>query len=105
MLAALGGKPVMTEGDVASWPHIVDEDRRAVLRAMDDATPWHWPMDTMLELESAWSETTGMPHVPAANSGTAALHMPVAAAGVEPGDEVIVPADTFLATASRRCCS
>ncbi|MCL7425465.1 DegT/DnrJ/EryC1/StrS aminotransferase family protein [Streptomyces sp. YS415] len=100
MLAALGGKPVMTEGDVAPWPHIVDEDRRAVLRAMDDATPWHWPMDTVLELESAWSETTGMPHVLAANSGTAALHMAVAAAGVEPGDEVIVPADTFLATAS-----
>ncbi|RKT53690.1 DegT/DnrJ/EryC1/StrS family aminotransferase [Saccharothrix australiensis] len=100
MLALDGGTPVVAEGAVAPWPQVTDEDRHAVLRAMDRATPWHWPMDEVRDLERAWSEWTGMPHVLAANSGTAALHMAVAAAGVEPGDEVIVPADTFLATAS-----
>jgi len=100
VLAIDGGTPVIPEGTFAPWPHILDEDRAAVLRALDRATPWHWPMATVTELEEAWARLTGMPYVLAANSGTAALHMAVVAAGVEPGDEVLVPADTFLATAS-----
>ncbi|MFC5720960.1 DegT/DnrJ/EryC1/StrS family aminotransferase [Streptomyces gamaensis] len=100
MLAVDGGRPVITDDAVAPWPHITDDDRKAVLHALDRATPWHWPMDTVRELEAAWAEFTGMPYVLAANSGTAALHMAIAAAGVEPGDEVLVPADTFLASAS-----
>ncbi|MFE2596643.1 DegT/DnrJ/EryC1/StrS family aminotransferase [Streptomyces sp. NPDC059396] len=85
---------------MAPWPYILDEDRKAVLGALDQATPWHWPMKAVQELEEAWAQFTGMPYVLAANSGTAALHMAIAAAGVEPGDEVLVPADTFLASAS-----
>ncbi|QXE36820.1 DegT/DnrJ/EryC1/StrS family aminotransferase [Streptomyces sp. GMY02] len=100
MLALDGGGSVIPEGAVAPWPHILDEDRKAVLGALDQATPWHWPMKAVQELEDAWAQFTGMPYVLAANSGTAALHMAIAAAGVEPGDEVLVPADTFLASAS-----
>ncbi|MFF3557464.1 DegT/DnrJ/EryC1/StrS family aminotransferase [Streptomyces tsukubensis] len=100
MLAVDGGPRLLPEGTVAPWPHITDEDRRAVGRALDAATPWHWPMRAVQELEEAWAAYTSMPYVVAANSGTAALHMAIAAAGVEPGDEVIVPADTFLASAS-----
>ncbi|QDQ09202.1 DegT/DnrJ/EryC1/StrS family aminotransferase [Streptomyces spectabilis] len=100
MLALDGGTRLVPEGAVAPWPHIVDADRKAVLDALDAATPWHWPMRAVRELEEAWGEYTSMPYVLAANSGTAALHMAIAAAGVEPGDEVLVPADTFLASAS-----
>ena len=100
MLAVHGGPPVIPDGSLAPWPIVTDEDRRAVMAALDRATPWHWPMADVVELESAWAEYTGMPHVLAANSGTAALHMAVVAAGIEPGDEVLVPADTFLASAS-----
>jgi perosamine synthetase len=39
-------------------------------------------------------------HAVAVNSGTAALHAALLAAGVGPGDEVVVPAFTFFATAS-----
>lgn len=95
-----GGKRVIPEGAVAPWPYILDEDRRSVLGALDQATPWHWPMKAVQELEEAWAQFTEMPSVLAANSGTAALYMAIAAAGVEPGDEVLVPADTFLASAS-----
>lgn len=91
---------MLAPGALAPWPHVVEEDRRAVLRAMDEAVPWHWPMTAVRELEQAWGEACDMPYVVAANSGTAALHMAVAAAGVGPGDEVLVPADTFLASAS-----
>jgi dTDP-4-amino-4,6-dideoxygalactose transaminase len=40
----------------------------------------------------------GVPHAVAVNSGTSALHLAVLAAGVGPGDEVLVPAHTFIAT-------
>lgn len=99
-LALHGGSPVVDRTRVASWPIVEDSDRRAVARAMDLATPWQWPMQPVQELEQAWTQFVGTDHALAANSGTAALHMCVAASDVEPGDEVIVPADTFLASAS-----
>jgi len=100
VLALHGGSPVVTPGQVASWPIIDDSDRHAVQRAMELATPWRWPMEPVQELEQAWAAFVGAGHALATNSGTAALHMCVAASDVEPGDEVIVPADTFLASAS-----
>jgi len=42
----------------------------------------------------------GVPHAVATVNGTAALHVALLAAGVQPGDEVLVPALTFMATAN-----
>ena len=50
--------------------------------------------------EDLFRERTGARHALAVNSCTAALHLAVLAAGVGPGDEVIVPALTFCATAN-----
>jgi len=52
------------------------------------------------EFEQALCEVTGANHAVAVNSGTAALHLALLAAGVGPGDQVIVPALTFAATAN-----
>jgi dTDP-4-amino-4,6-dideoxygalactose transaminase len=41
----------------------------------------------------------GAPHAVGCNSGTDALHLPLVAAGIGPGDEVVVPSFTFFATA------
>jgi dTDP-4-amino-4,6-dideoxygalactose transaminase len=51
-------------------------------------------------LEKAFAEHLSARHVVALSSCTAALHLAYLAAGVGPGDEVIVPAFTFVATAS-----
>jgi perosamine synthetase len=48
--------------------------------------------------ESALSERLGLRNPVAVNSGTAALHLALALVGVGPGDEVILPAQTFVAT-------
>lgn len=53
-----------------------------------------------VELEKAFAEFSGAEHVLAVNSGTSALIAAVVAAGIGPGDEVIVPAYTFFASAS-----
>jgi dTDP-4-amino-4,6-dideoxygalactose transaminase len=50
--------------------------------------------------EQKFSRYTGLTHTVALNSGTAALHLALLALGLGPGDEVIVPALTFIATAT-----
>ena len=52
------------------------------------------------EFESKFSAYTGLPHVVPLSSCTSAMHLALAGLGVGPGHEVIVPAMTFLATAS-----
>jgi dTDP-4-amino-4,6-dideoxygalactose transaminase len=46
------------------------------------------------------AERTGVAHAVALSSGTAALHLALLLAGVERGDEVVVPSFTFIATAA-----
>jgi len=99
-LAINGGPKVVPDGLIKPWPHITDEDRQAVMDALNEASPWRYPFPSTVALEQAWAEFVGMKHVLACNSGTAALHMCIAAVEVGPGDEVLVPADTFLASAS-----
>ncbi len=52
------------------------------------------------KFEGALAETVGSRHAVACSSGTAALHLAALALGVGPGDRVVVPAVTFLATAN-----
>ena len=50
--------------------------------------------------EREFSHFCGVQHGIAVSNGTAALHLALVTAGVGPGDEVIIPALTFVATAS-----
>ena len=54
----------------------------------------------MAALEKEWAKYVGSKYCLTTCSGTAALHMALAAVGVGPGDEVITSAFTFLASAS-----
>ena len=51
------------------------------------------------EFEASWSSYCGAGHTIGVNSGTDALWLTLRALGVGPGDEVIIPTNTFLATA------
>ncbi|MEX0638508.1 MAG: DegT/DnrJ/EryC1/StrS family aminotransferase, partial [Burkholderiales bacterium] len=55
-------------------------------------------------LEQEIAALVGVPHAVACNSGTDALHLALRAAGVGPGDEVVTPAFTFIATAEAISC-
>ncbi len=50
--------------------------------------------------EAEFAEFLGVRHAVAVSSGTAALHLALLAVGVKPGDEVILPSLTFVATAN-----
>jgi perosamine synthetase len=56
--------------------------------------------DMVNKFEKAFAEFIGVKYAIAVNSGTAALHVALKSMGVGPGDEVIVPPFTFIATAS-----
>jgi len=78
-------------------PMIGDEERAAVMAALDDPILAHGPRGRQFEADfAAW---TGAPEAITVSSCTAGLHQAWFTAGVGPGDEVIVPAQTHTATA------
>jgi perosamine synthetase len=52
------------------------------------------------EFEKLFAQFCGVSHAISCNNGTAALHLALQALGVKPGDEVIVPTLTYIATAN-----
>lgn len=61
-------------------------------------TGWVSEGPAVKEFEQALADGLGLKGAVALNSGTSALHLALALAGVGPGDEVILPAQTFVAT-------
>src|SRR6266849_3702044 len=55
------------------------------------------------EFEAAFADYLGVRHCIGVASGTDALHLILRALGIGPGDEVVVPAHTFIATAMAVC--
>src|SRR5690606_18399798 len=80
-------------------PIIGDEEREAVDRVMRSGMIAQGPEVATFEQEFAQTMVAGRTCV-AVSSGTSALHLGLLAAGVGPGDEVIVPSFTFAATAN-----
>ncbi|MGH3245870.1 MAG: DegT/DnrJ/EryC1/StrS family aminotransferase [Trebonia sp.] len=78
----------------ASWPKIL----RHLNEVADDGKYSHGRK--VAELESALARWTGARHVIGVNSGTDALVLLLRACGLRAGDEVIVPAFSFIASAS-----
>ena len=77
---------------------VTDDDIAAVVSVLQG--DWLTTGPAVDAFEAALSEITGAEHVVSCSSGTAALHLALLAAGIGPGDSVIVPANTFLATAN-----
>jgi dTDP-4-amino-4,6-dideoxygalactose transaminase len=77
----------------------IGEDERSAVDAVLESG-WLTMGPRTKEFEERFAEHLGARHAIAVSSCTAALHLAFLAAGVGPGDEVIVPAITFVATAS-----
>jgi dTDP-4-amino-4,6-dideoxygalactose transaminase len=77
---------------------VSEEDVQAVLDCLKSG--WLTMGPRTQAFERALAAYVGSPHAVAVSSGTAALHLACLAAGIGAGDEVIVPAFTFVASAS-----
>ncbi len=80
------------------WPELGDEELAAVAAVLDTGMLTMGPL--VAEFEQELARACGTRHALAVSSGTAALHLAVLALGLEPGDEIVVPAYTFPATAN-----
>jgi perosamine synthetase len=78
-------------------PMIGDAERAAVADVLAGSTLTHGPR--VKAFEAAFAEFTAAPYAVAAATCMAALHLSYLALGLGPGDEVIVPAQTHVATA------
>lgn len=97
-LALDGGTPVRATMLPYARQCIDDDDRLAVESVL--RSNWLTTGPMVKEFESAVTNYTGATQGVAVNTGTAALHAAVWAARVGPGDEVIVPAISFVASAN-----
>ena len=78
-------------------PAIGDEERAAVADVLSGTVLTHGPK--VKEFEKAFAAYTGAPYAVATSTCMAALHLSYLAIDLEPGDEVLVPAQTHVATA------
>ncbi len=79
-----------------SAPDITEEDVQAVAEVVRSGRLALGPKTE--EFERLIAEYVGVKHAVAVSSGTAALHLIVKALGIGPGDEVLVPSFTFVAS-------
>jgi perosamine synthetase len=77
---------------------VSESDIEAVLNMPRSA--WLSTSPKVAEFEQALAKFVGVRHAVVVNSGTAALHCAMAAIHISPGDEVIVPSISFVATAN-----
>jgi len=97
-LAIEGGVPVRQTMLPYGHQWLDDEDIAAVVEVL--RSDWLTTGPKVDEFERAFAEIVGVREAVAVSSGTAALHAAMYAIGIGPGDEVIVPAMTFVASAN-----
>lgn len=81
-----------------SRPYFGDEERAAIIEPLE--TGWVVQGPKVAEFERLFGAYAGAPHSIATSSCTTALHLSLVGLGVGPGDEVILPSFTWVATAN-----
>jgi len=98
-LALFGGAPVRTK-PFMGWPYSDEKEVEAVSEVIRSGKWYRYDGGKVIEFEKAFAEAQGVSYAIAVTNGTTALEVPLAILGVGPGDEVVVPSYTFIATAS-----
>jgi dTDP-4-amino-4,6-dideoxygalactose transaminase len=98
-LAVDGGQPVRTAA-FAPWPYVAADEIEAASRVLQSGKVNYWTGDEGRQFEKEFAAQAGCKHAVVLANGTVALELALYALGIGPGDEVIVPSRTFIATAS-----
>jgi dTDP-4-amino-4,6-dideoxygalactose transaminase len=96
-LAILGGEKTCNS-DWPAWPVWDDRERSALMGVLESGQWWYG--EKVAQFERDYAELQDCRFAVSTNSGTTALEIAFRALGIGPGDEVIVPAYTFIATAT-----
>lgn len=97
-LAIDGGPPVVTE-PFPVWPSFDAAVFERVLEPLRTGQVNYWTGRVGRDFEGAFADYCGTRYAITTTNGTSALHTALASLGIGPGDEVLCPSYTFIATA------
>ncbi|MCK5526052.1 MAG: DegT/DnrJ/EryC1/StrS family aminotransferase [Candidatus Latescibacteria bacterium] len=95
---AIEGGPKTVTNKLVGWPQFDEKAIKAVEEVLRSGKVNYWTGPKGMEFEKKFAEWQGSKYAISVNTGTAALHVALTALGIGPGDEVIVPSYTFIAT-------
>ncbi len=96
-LAIDGGAKAVTNS-LTGWPQFDEKAIKAVEEVLRSGKVNYWTGPKGMEFEKKFAEWQGSKYAVSVCNGTAALHVAMTALGIGPGDEVIVPSYTFIAS-------
>lgn len=97
---AIDGGPKTRLEPFPRWPNLGPDDASAVAAALESGKLTQLTGPFVGDFEREFAKYHGAPHCVATSSGTTAIHTALIALGIGEGDEVIVPAHTFIASAT-----
>lgn len=95
--ALLGGQPACTAA-FPGWPVFDQTEEKALLDTLHSGQWYRGSGKAVAGFETAYQKLTGAKHCLATSCGTSALYTALGALEIGPGDEVILPPYTFVAT-------
>jgi len=95
---AINGGPKSLEGPLPMWPSFDEKAIEAVVKVLRSGRVNYWTGELGMEFEKRFAEWNGTRFAVSTTNGTSALHTALAGLGIGPGDEVIVPSYTFIAS-------
>jgi dTDP-4-amino-4,6-dideoxygalactose transaminase len=96
-LAIQGGVPAVKE-KLPHWPAFDEQAIKSVEEVLRSGKVNYWTGRKGMEFEKRFAEWQGSKYAVSVATGTAALHVGLTVMGIGPGDEVIVPSYTFIAS-------
>ncbi len=97
-LAIVGGKAVGEGVDFPGWPWFSEETIQAATEPLRTGKMNYWTGPRGMEFEEKFAHWNGSKYAISATNGTSALHAALGGLQIGPGDEVIVPSYTFIAS-------
>src|SRR5438128_6651483 len=95
---AIKGGPKAVRNKLQGWPQFAEQGIKEVEQVLRSGKVNYWTGKRGMEFEKKFAEWQGSKYAISVATGTAALHVSLSALGIGPGDEVIVPSYTFIAT-------
>lgn len=95
---SIHGGPKAVSSKMIGWPNFNEKAIKAVEEVLRSGKVNYWTGPKGMEFEKKFAEWQGSKYAISVATGTAALHVALTALGIGPGDEVIVPSYTFIAS-------
>src|SRR6185503_13705805 len=95
---AIEGGAKAVRNKLVGWPQFDERAIKSVEEVLRSGRVNYWTGSRGMEFEKKFAAWQGSKYAISVATGTAALHVALSALGIGPGDEVIVPSYTFIAT-------